>query len=88
MTAARLKNVATRVILLQTDEAGDITPVTLYRESRKRRRRRIRRECGAIPGCNSRGGCATWALKLCKSPLLAAAASAKAMKSLAGRGWD
>jgi hypothetical protein len=86
MTTARLKNIAARVTLLQTNEAGDITPVTLYRKSRKRRRRRIRRECGNILECGSDCGCKAWALKLCKSPLLAAAAGPKIMKSLAGCG--
>lgn len=89
MTTAPLENenIAVRVTLLQTNEAGDVTPVTLYREGRKRRRRRTRRECGAVPGCGGDRGCKARALKVCKSPLLAAAAGPKIIKALAGCGF-
>jgi hypothetical protein len=86
MTVSRFENIAARVTLLKTNEAGDITPVSLYRESRKRRRRRNRQDSGTIPACASDCGCKTWALKLCKSPLLGVAAGRKIMTSMAGCG--
>jgi hypothetical protein len=86
MTDPRLKNIAARVTLLKTNEAGDITPVNLYRESRKRRRRRNRRDSGTIPAYVSECGCKTWPLKLSMSPLVGLAAGRKIMTSMAGCG--
>jgi hypothetical protein len=38
MQEPRLSKIATRVILLQTNPAGDVTPVTIFKESRKKKK--------------------------------------------------
>lgn len=38
MQAPRLNKIATRVILLQTGPSGGVTPVTLYKKSRKKKK--------------------------------------------------
>jgi hypothetical protein len=38
MEEPRLKNLAEKVTLLQTSASGDVTPVTLYKEKRKKKR--------------------------------------------------
>jgi hypothetical protein len=38
MQAPRLNKIATRVILLRTNAAGDVAPVTLFEKSRKKKR--------------------------------------------------
>jgi hypothetical protein len=39
MQAPRLNKIADKVILLQTGPSGDITPVTLYKKSRKKKKK-------------------------------------------------
>ena len=38
MQELRLNKIATRVTLLQTNQAGEIVPVTIFKESRKKRK--------------------------------------------------
>jgi hypothetical protein len=77
MPKPRFKGLATQVILLQTNETGEVTVITLYRESRRLKRRRdLRAVCGGDCGCDN------WAWKMCTAPLLAAAEVPKMMASV------
>jgi hypothetical protein len=39
MQAPRLSKIASRVILLQTNPAGDVVPITLYEKNRKKKKK-------------------------------------------------